>query len=537
MNEKIARWHLLFIQYCKRDWAKIIFWLFGLGLFSGGFVPAFEEIAKGQGLVGMFETMKNPAMISIVGPTPIEKAVDYTISAMYAHEMLLFCSLFAMIISTLHVISHTRKEEEQGLSEMVRSFQVGRQANSLAVIVETFVINLLLAFFISGFIMLFNVQSFDLEGALLFASAISLSGMLGAMLALVFAQLMSTSSGAVGSTLGFIGLLYILRAGSDVSNLDLSTLNPMGWTYLTYPFTENHWLPLLYSAILSVALFFFASFLENRRDMGTGYFPERGGKPEAKRTLLSIHGLLFRISRTTIISWLLACFILGATYGSIYGDMGVFLSSNELVEQMFSQEGSSIEASFTATIMSILVLLTTILPISLINKLFTEETSSRFSQIFSTKVSRTRLFMTTVCLAVVAGMVGVFLVSTGLGTAAIAATTGDFELQFNDFLAAGYNLFPALLFFVGIASVFLGWLPQLNKIVYVYLVYTFVLNYFKDILDLPEWINKTAIFNWPAEIPIESFDVTIFAVISVISLILIVIGWLGYRRRDLVENN
>src|SRR5699024_8553826 len=119
------------LQYLKRDWKKMIVWILGLGLFSAGFVPAFKEIAKGQGLEGMYETLKNPAMISMVGPTPVE-SVDYTLGAMYAHEMLLFCGLFAMIIAVLHVVGHTRKEEDLGLTELLRSFQIGRQANSLA---------------------------------------------------------------------------------------------------------------------------------------------------------------------------------------------------------------------------------------------------------------------------------------------------------------------------------------------------------------------------------------------------------------------
>src|SRR5690625_7902966 len=106
---------------------KIILWILVLCLFSTGFNPAFKEIAKGQGLLGMFETLQNPAMISMVGPTSVEVASDYTLGAMYAHEMLLFCGLFAMIISILHVIGHTRKEEDLGLTELVRSFQeIGR---------------------------------------------------------------------------------------------------------------------------------------------------------------------------------------------------------------------------------------------------------------------------------------------------------------------------------------------------------------------------------------------------------------------------
>ena len=119
-------------------------------MFSAGFVPAFKEIAKGQGLVGMFETLQNPAMISMVGPTPIETGADYTLGAMYAHEMLLFCGLFAMILSVLHIVGHTRKEEDLGLTELVRSFQIGRQANSLAAFVEVTFINTVLALFISG---------------------------------------------------------------------------------------------------------------------------------------------------------------------------------------------------------------------------------------------------------------------------------------------------------------------------------------------------------------------------------------------------
>ena len=41
------------------------------------------------------------------------------------------------------------KKEELGLIELIRSFRVGRQANSLAVIAESILINLLLAVSIS----------------------------------------------------------------------------------------------------------------------------------------------------------------------------------------------------------------------------------------------------------------------------------------------------------------------------------------------------------------------------------------------------
>ena len=212
MKEKFARWNILFVQYLKRDWKKVIIWILGLGLFASAFIPAFEEIAKGEGLIGMYETLQNPAMISIVGPTPIETASDYTLGAMYAHEMLLFCSLFAMTISMLHVIGHTRKEEDLGLTELVRSFQIGRQANSLAVIAETIFINILLVLFISGVMMSFGADTISGKGSFLFGASIGVAGIIGAVIALVMAQIMPVSSAATGSSLGIMGLLYIIRA-------------------------------------------------------------------------------------------------------------------------------------------------------------------------------------------------------------------------------------------------------------------------------------------------------------------------------------
>jgi len=535
MNEKFARWNVLFIQYMKRDWKKIIVWILGLGLFSGAFVPAFEEIGKGQGLLGMYETMKNPAMISMVGTTPIKSGADYTLGAMYAQEMLLFCGLFAMIVSALHVVSHTRKEEELGLTELVRSFRVGRQANSLAVITEMLLINLLLGAFIGGVMASFSVETITTEGAFLFGASITAAGIIGGVLALMMSQIMATSTGATGSALGLVGLLYIIRAGTDVSNAELSMFNPMGWTYLTYPFTKNNWTPLLVAMIFCIVMTVISFVLEGYRDMGAGYLPEREGRATAKKSLLSVPGLMFKLNKGVMIGWLIAFLIMGAAYGSIYGDMQVFLGGNELMKQMFTQSGVSIEESFTGTIMMVMIGLVTILPIAIVNKLFAEETRLHLSQLYATKVTRGNLYWTTICLASSAGIAGVGLASAGLGGTAIMEMDQNSSMDLLDFLAAGYNFLPSVLFYIGLAALALGWLPKMGKVIYAYLGYSFALNYFGGILDLPDWFSKTAIQSWIPRLPMEGFDGTVVAVMTVISLVLMLIGYLGYKRRDLVE--
>lgn len=259
LKEKFACWHQLFVDYLKRDWKLLLLWVLGMVAFCGGFVPAFKEIAKGSGLLGMFETMRNPAMIAIVGPTPIKHAQNYTIGAMYAQEMLLFCGLFAMIISILFVINHTRKEEDLGQQELIRSMRVGRQANSLAVTIEVILTNLVLGVLTTELMLSFQLDSIDVTGSVIFGSSLALAGILGAVLALIFAQIMPTAGGATGASFTVIGILYMLRAATDVSALKFSYFNPLGWTYLTAPFTKNRgdllgW-GLLFSLILLIIAF------------------------------------------------------------------------------------------------------------------------------------------------------------------------------------------------------------------------------------------------------------------------------------------
>lgn len=534
MKEKFARWHILFVEYLKRDWKKIFIWVVALGLFSGGFVPVFEELAEGDGLWAMYETFKNPAMISIVGPTPAQTAADYTLGAMYEQEMLLFSALFAMTLSILHVIGHTRKEEDLGLTELVRSFQIGRQANSLAVIAETIFINALLAVFIGAIMAGFRAEAISPGGSFLFGGTVGMAGIMGGAIALLLAQIMPVSSAATGSSFGFIGLLYIIRGGTDISSPCLSMLNPLGWVYLTHPFTENNWLPMGLAAIFSLFLISAAFALEGSRDMGAGYLRLREGRARAKKSLLSVPGLFLRLNKGVIMGWLASFFILGAAYGSIYGDMEVFLAGNEMIERLFSHAGFTVEESFTGTIMLVMAGLVTILPIAVVNRLFAEERGLYLSQLFGTKVRRSTLYWTCAALAIVSGACGLLLAAGGIGLAAVSAMEKG-SLRLYDFVAVGYSFLPTVLFFTGLAAFALGWLPRLGRLVYVYLAYSFFLNYFESLLDLPNWLAKTAPQSWLPKMPMERFDLKIFLLVTLLGALLMVTGWLGYLRRDMVE--
>src|SRR5699024_6377506 len=95
-------------------------------------------------------------------------------------------------------------------------------------------------------------------------------------------------------------------------------------TYLTYPFTENNWSPLIYAFIFSLLMVIMAFVLENARDMGAGYLPQREGRGRANKTLLSIPGLFFKLNKATIISWLIDFFFFSGyicCYLCVYADL------------------------------------------------------------------------------------------------------------------------------------------------------------------------------------------------------------------------
>ncbi|MFZ8763375.1 ABC transporter permease [Enterococcus diestrammenae] len=535
MKEKFALWYLLFLEYIKRDWKKILFWVVGLAAFSGGFAPYFDDIAQGSGLVGMYETMQNPAMMAMVGPTPITNSGDYTIGAMYANEMLLFCGLFAMIISVLHVVGHTRKEEDLGLQELIRSFRVGRQANSLAVILENTLINVLVGVGTAALLISFDMSSIDVTGSLLFAASIALAGILGGVLGLLVAQIMATSAGATGGALSIVGVLYLLRAVTDVSHVQWSMVNPMGWTYLTYPFTENRWYPIVFGVIFALVVTLIAFLLEGNRDLSDGYLPEWEGRGKAPRSLLSVPGLLFRNNRGVALGWLIGYGVMGLAYGSIYGDMQTFMEGNDLMKQMFTHSGISLEASFTATIMMVMIGLAVILPVVVINKLYAAETRLYLSQIFATKVSRGQLYWWNMILAFLFALLAILISAGGLGGSALAVMSTKTTLTMASFMEAGLNYLPVILFFMGLAGLVLGFAPGLGKLIYAYLGYSFAISYFGGILDLPTWVNKTSALNWPARMPMEDFDWVPFALTLAVSLVMIIMGAIGYRNRDLKE--
>ncbi|MBP3041460.1 tetronasin resistance protein [Bacillaceae bacterium Marseille-Q3522] len=526
---------MMFLHTLRRDWLKLVVWGLALSFFAGGFAsPLYEIYGKDPaGLAGMYETMKNPAMIALVGPTAAT-VQTYTVGAMYSHEMLLFTALIFAIISIMHVISRTRKEEDEGTTELIRSFQVGRLANTTAIVIEMFLLHVVIALITTGILVASDVPGMDFSSNLLYSVSLGAQGFLWAMFALICANLATSSGGARGLSFIVLGISYLARMYTDMENIDLSWLNPLGWSYLTNVYVENDWLPIIITIVVSMIMMGVAYALERHRDIDAGYLPERSRRAHAKESLLSLPGLVLRLQKNFIIGWLIAIFIGGATYGSIFGDMENFMNDNEVMRQMFLQNSEfTIQEQFMSVLFVIMALLSGIFALGSLLKLVSEERKNHWDQLYAMHQSRAKFYWLHVILASFLGLIGQFAAVVGMYVAQLGVM--EDPLSFWEVTRAGMVWVPAVFFLVALLALMIGWLPRFSSIIWGYILFAFFVSYFGQLIDLPEWVKNLDVFSYIPRIPVEEMKWPNIFIIKAIALVMIVLGLIGYKRRDMIS--
>ncbi|WP_010651937.1 ABC transporter permease [Oceanobacillus massiliensis] len=514
----------------RLDRIRIMLWLFGLAFFTLIVPNALAELyGSQQERDGMAETMANPAMIAMVGPGDL---TNYTVGAMTAHQMLLMTAAVVGLMSILLVSRHTRADEEDGRIEMIRSLPTGRLSYLNASLLVSGGTNAVLAI-ITGFgLYALGIESMDLEGSLLYGAALGGTGLVFAGVTAIFAQLFESSRSTIGWSVAVLLLAYLFRAVTDISNEGLSWLSPLGWVTKTEAYSSDNWLPVLLMIGVSGTLYILANYLYSIRDLERGFFPSRPGRMYASRFLQSPIGLALRLQQTGTISWAIGLFVVGASYGSVLGDMESFFAGNEMMEQLLQPaEGVSLTEQFIPILLMVMAILATIPPVMAMNKLKGEENKDRVTHLLGRAVSRTRLMGGYLMIAIVNGFVMISLTAIGLWAAGTAVMVDGIE--FGTIYGAALSYYPAILIIISITVFFIGFLPKLTSIVWLYLFYSFVVLYLGSLMQFPDWVGKLSPFGYIPQVPIEDAAPMTLIILSVIAAGLIVFGFIGYNKRDI----
>jgi ABC-2 type transport system permease protein len=515
----------------RRDRIRIPIWLFALAAITFVVALTFPDLYEtAQDRQGIAETMKNPAMVAMLG-----KAYgidDYTYGAIMVNQMLLFTMLAVAVMSILLVVRHTRADEEDGRIELIRSLPIGRLSNLCATVLVVCGANLVLALLVGFGLNVLQIDSMDLEGSLLYGAALGSVGIFFTAVTAVLVQLAESSRGVVGLAFGVLGISYLIRAVGDIGNGILSWFSPLGWVLGVQVYVNNYWWPIVVTIGASLILFGLAFYLNAIRDLEAGFIPAKPGRKNKSVFLQGPIGLSFRIQRTGIIAWAIVLYLFGASYGSIFGDLESFLEKTEMIQELINPvEGASLIDQFIPMLMSIMAMVATVPVLMVMLKLVSEERKNRTEHLLSRIVSRTRLMASTFILAVAIGFIMLSLAGFGLWSAGTLVVEDG--LEFGRIYGAAMVYLPALWIMIGIAAVLIGIFPQFTGIIWAYLCYSFFVVYLGNLLKLPDWVVNLSPYGHIPQLPIEDIDYMKVSILTIIAAALTITGFIGYNKRDM----
>jgi ABC-2 type transport system permease protein len=526
-----SRTGLLILFLLRRDRVRAAIWVLALAGLTVATASAFSDLYKTDAeRQAIAETMKNPAMTAMIGPG--FGLANYTAGPMMAHQMLLFTSIAAAIMSILLMARHTRNDEEEGRIELIRSLPVGRMANLAAAVIVLFTVNIVLAIIIGFGLYSLQIGDMGLEGSLLYGAAIGAAGIFFAGIAALFAQLSDNTRGTAGLSLAVLGIAYLVRAIGDLSGGSLSWFSPLGWVVLTEVYVNDYWFPVILTVIAGVLITAAAFYFSLKRDIDSGLLPSRPGKKNASPLLSSPFALAFRLQRTAIISWAAGMFILGVSYGSVFGDLESFFTENEILKRMIDPaSGISLTEQFLSMLMSVISMITCIPPLIFLLRLKSEEKNDRIDILLSKPISRLRLAGSYFCLSLLSSVVMQLLAVSGLWGAAVSVM--DDPIPYGRILGAGIVYLPAVWLMTGAAVLLLGYLPRLTGLLWIMLGYSFVIVYLGSLLRFPQWLERLSPFGYVPSLPAEEFNLGPLLLLIGAAAVFAFAGFRGYRNRDL----
>ncbi|WP_301107477.1 ABC transporter permease [Sporosarcina sp.] len=507
----------------RQDRMRFLWWLLGITVMTLLVPVSFAELyPTQQGRDVMAETMRNPAMTALVGPGNLD---DYTLGAMVSHQMLLFTGVAVAVMNILLMVRHTRAEEEEGQTELLRALPVDRGSQLMAAMMVLFGMNVLLAVLVSTGLSSLSLESMDVWGSIWYGTALGAVGLFFAGVTAVCAQLSESGRGAAGLSFAVMIAAYLLQA------MGLAWFTPFGWLTSVQPYSDNDGWAVLLLVIGSLLLAGTAFILHDKRDLGSGFLPSRKGRAHASVFLQNPFGLAWRLQRTVFISWAVGMLVLGLSYGSILGDLESFFEGNELLSNMLiSDSDSSLAAQFLPMLMAVLAFISTIPALLAMHKLAAEERKSRLDLLLGRAVSRIKLMASFAVLAAVNAFVMLTLAAVGLWGGSAAVMEKPFT--FDTVITASLVHFPAVAVMIAISVCLIGISQKATGFVWIYLLYSFITLYLGGLFQLPDWMEKLSPFGYVSKLPIEEMNWLASGGLFVTAAVLLLLGLHQYRKRD-----
>lgn len=478
------------------------------------------------------ESMSNPAMTAIMGKTYGKE--NYTLGALMSQQTLLFTVVATAIMNILFVNRNLRGDEEAGRIELVRSRAIGKLFNISAAIIVSIGMNVVLSVLIGAGLGSLNMESMDLKGSMLFGTALGASGFMFAAITAFINQLFTNAKGALGFSFGILGFSYFVRAIGDIGNENIAMISPLGWVMRTQVYVKNIIWPIMLLIGVAIILLVLAIWINNKRNLGAGIFHERSGRDSASAFLRTPLELVVKILRMEYFVWIIVYIVLGLSFGAMMNEIKIQMESNEMLLQILAcdPKDGDLLYQFINIITSIFAMITTIPVITTIVKVRNEEVSNRIECLISKAITRRKLLSAFFFCAIFISVVLQLVFAVSFWCSANQVIEGA-AVDMEDMLKTACVYIPAIWIMAGLGTAIIGLIPNKTIIVWIFFAYSFFVNYFGAMLDLDEWMIKISPYGNVPNVMADGMEWKKLIVLLVISIFLTVLGYIGYRRRDL----
>ena len=516
----------------RRERIVSTIWIISLALFSYLLAAGIPEMFDQPARQALAETLKNPAMIAMMGP--VYGVENFTAGAMYGVLMFLWVAMAAAPMNIFLVVRHTRADEEFGRTEVVRSLPTGRLAILNSAMITAVIVNVILALLTGLLMASVGEESMPFGATMLYGAALGAIGLFFAAVAALFSQLSSSSRGATGYSFAVMAAAYFLRAVGDLESEAVSLISPFGLIQRTQFFVENNVWPLLILLALTILVTAVSYKLNSIRDIGQGFIAARRGKPYGGRLMRSAFGFSFRLTRNTIIAWFIILFALGASYGSILPDIDSFIAESEFYQMVIGlNDDFPVLEMFISTI-NIFGAIFASVPLLIISlKAFSEEREGRAESILAAPVSRENYLCSFALPAFLSSFV--LLGANIVGLYSVSYVFLDDPISFMFLFESNMVFLPALWILIGLAFLLGGLIPKLTGVIWAYFGFSFFALFIGRMLDLPEWLAKLSPFGHIPLLPVDDIAFASLAALTAIAVALLLAGIVFYEKRDLSQ--
>jgi ABC-2 type transport system permease protein len=530
MNQTLTGAKPLLRAALKQDARNIAPWIMLISALSASSVLAyawvFPDLPARQQLSATLGA--NPALSLIFGPARDLLTAD-GFNAWRAGALGAF---FAALMAIFIVIRNSRADEDSGQAELLASGVMGRQTRLAVAMIMAVLASIALG--VVSWLLTIACGG-GWQNSLMLSATFTASGLMFAGVAGIAAQIGSDARTANSIAVATLGIAFIVRGYIDASQAGewAVWLTPLGWLEQVRPAAGNNGWPLLLAVGFAVVTAAIALALHAHRDFGLGMIAPRRG-PARAGMVASVWGLALRINRGPLISWLIAFAGLGMVFGFLATSVGDVFASNPNLGGLI-KSGATTQAglifAFLVTILQLVGIIASVFGVQIVMRVYAEEVDYRIEPVLAGAISRTRYLASNAIIAFVAPAVAMVIAGTVIGLVASAAEPG---IAAGDVVRQALATVPAVWAIIAVSIAAVGADPQVRLVGWLAVVAAFAITLLGPLFQLWDWVLGISPLWHVPNVTAAGVDFGGLGWVGLVAALLIVVGFVGFRRRDVI---